>query len=178
MNTMKATMQNRVSKRSGRQLNELIGKAMDPVARKRGFASSELLAAWPELVGKAYQGKVQLGRLVWPRTKNAEGEPVADPATLLVHADGSTALFFTHEAPQIRDRINAFLGWNAVGRIKIVQRPVLKSKRVEHKPLRELSEIESRRIEQKVAHVENDRLRAALEKLGKSIVARSSDGES
>ncbi|KZL18791.1 hypothetical protein PsAD2_02307 [Pseudovibrio axinellae] len=170
---MKATAQNRVPNRSSRQLNELIGKTMHPVARKRGFASADLLAAWPELVGKQYHGKVQPGRLVWPRTKSADGEPVAEPATLLVHSDGPTALFFTHEAPQLRSRINAFLGWNAVGRIKVVQRPALKTKKTTPKPLRELSEIESRRIEQKVADVSDDRLKAALEKLGKNIVART-----
>ncbi len=170
---MKATAQKRVSKRSSHQLNELIGKTMHPVARKHGFASADLLAAWPELVGKQYHGKVQPGRLLWPRTKSSDGEPVAEPATLLVHADGPTALFFTHEAPLLRDRINAFLGWNAVGRIKVVQRPVLRTKKTTPKPLRELSEIENRRIEQKVADVSDERLKNALEKLGKSIVARS-----
>ena len=82
-------------------------------------------------------------------------------------------MFFTHEAPHLRDRINAFLGWNAVGRIKVVQRPVLRTKKTTPKPLRELSEIENRRIEQKVADVSDERLKNALEKLGKSIVARS-----
>ncbi|WP_082826820.1 MULTISPECIES: DUF721 domain-containing protein [unclassified Pseudovibrio] len=173
MKTMKATAQNRVSRRSSHQLNELIGKTMHPVARKRGFASADLLTAWPELVGKKYHGKVQPGRLVWPRAKSSEGEPVAEPATLLVHADGSTALFFTHEAPQLRDRINAFLGWNAVGRIKVVQRPALRTKKITPKPLRELSEIENRRIEQKVASVSDERLKNALEKLGKNLIART-----
>ncbi|WP_189435372.1 DUF721 domain-containing protein [Pseudovibrio japonicus] len=176
MKTMKATAQNRAPRRSNHQLSELIGKTMHPVARKRGFASADLLAAWPELVGKQYHGKVQPGRLIWPRTKSTDGEPVAEPATLLVHTDGATALFFTHEAPQLRDRINAFLGWNAVGRIKVVQRPVLRSKKTTPKPLRELSEIENRRIEQKVADVSDERLKSALEKLGKCIVARSPAG--
>lgn len=170
---MKATAQNRVPKRSSRQLNELVGKMMHPVARKRGFASADLLAAWPELVGKQYHGKVQPGRLVWPRTKTSDGEQVAEPATLLVHADGPSALFFTHEAPQVRDRINAFLGWNAIARIKVVQRPILKTKKTTPKPLRPLSEIENRRIEQKVANVSDERLKNALEKLGKNIVART-----
>ena len=46
------------------------------------------------------------------------------PATLIIACEGFAALHVQHETGEIIGRINSFLGFNAVGRIKIVQKPV------------------------------------------------------
>ncbi|WP_082735552.1 DUF721 domain-containing protein [Polycladidibacter stylochi] len=170
---MKTAARSHEGMQTSHQLNELVGKTISPAARKRGFATVDLLAAWPELVGQRYMGKVQPVQLIWPRQKSDEAEQQAEPATLLVHCDGPTALFFTHEIPQVRERINVFFGWNAVGRIKVIQKHIPPTPVKEPQKLRDLSEAERERVKRKVSHVEDDRLRTALEKLGKAILAKS-----
>lgn len=172
---MKTAAQVKHSGKDGRQLGELIGATMHPVARKRGFATSELLSAWPELVGERYVDRVQPGQLIWPRRKTADGEPVLEPATLLVYADAPSALLLTHELPQLRERINAFFGWKAVDRIRIMQRTLARKPKAKAPKRRELSEDEKKKIKQQVEHVENSRLQQALEKLGQQIASRVDD---
>nr|WP_155197497.1 DciA family protein [Roseibium hamelinense] len=158
---------------------ELIGRAVDPVCQKRGFASLDLLKAWPDIVGERYADRVRPERLLWPRKPveaEASGEVFAEPATLLVHTDGATALLLSHEMPQVIERINTFYGWAAVGRIKIIQKAAPPRPKSRAKTLPPLTADEEARIKARVAGVENDRLRQALEKLGKQVVARQRKG--
>ncbi len=166
------------SKRETKALADLVSKAMTPACRKRGFASVDILAAWPEIVGERYGERVQPDRLVWPRRTGDDGEMTADPATLVVHTDGATALMLSHELPQIIQRINMFYGWAAVGRIKIVQRPVAIRRKPVRRPPRKLTGDEQKRLEGHVGSVADDRLRTALKKLGAQVIARSGERES
>ncbi|WP_082733994.1 DUF721 domain-containing protein [Polycladidibacter hongkongensis] len=172
---MKMASQAKKRQHTAHQLSELVNTTLTPAARKRGFASVDLIAAWPELVGPRYSEKVQPGQLIWPRTKNADGEQLAEPATLLVYTDGPTSLFFSHEIPQLRERINRFFGWCAVGRIKVMQRQPMRPQTIKKQPPKQISAAEKAQIQKVVAPVQDDRLRAALEKLGTAIRAKSSN---
>lgn len=156
-------------------LADLIGKAMTPACRKRGFASVDLLASWPDIVGARYAERVQPDKLIWPRRPEeavlAE-EAAPQPATLVVHTDGATALMLSHEMPQIIERINSFYGWAAVGRIKIVQKPVAIPPQKRRKPLRALTVAEQNLLDTQLAGVEHEGLRKALKKLGAQVLAR------
>ena len=55
-------------------------------------------------------------RIRWPRDGKA--------ATLVVRCDPSLALQFPHETDRVRERLNAYFGYPAVGAVKIVQQPV------------------------------------------------------
>lgn len=153
-------------------LSELIGKAMTPLCRKRGFASVDIVAAWPEIVGSRYGERVQPDRLIWPRRKDAEGQDISEPATLVVHTDGPTAMMLSHETSQIIERINVFFGWAAVNRIKITQKPVAARPRSRPKPAPSLTRDEKKRVDNQVQGVADDRLREALRKLGEQVIAK------
>lgn len=149
---------------------------MTPVCRKRGFASVDIVASWADIVGERYGTRVQPERLVWPRRPDlSDPENPPEPATLVVHTDGATALLLTHEIPQVLERINTFYGWAAVGRIKVLQRPVTVRRREHRRSLRALTTSEEKRLEEKLEGVENDRLREALKKLGAQVIARGTD---
>lgn len=157
-------------------LSELVGKAMTPACKKRGFASVDIIAAWGDIVGERYATRVQPDKLVWPRQPNlADPENPPQPATLVVHTDGATALMLSHESAQLIERINTFYGWAAIGRIKILQRPVTVKPASTRKALRPLTSSEEEELEEKLNGVENDRLRAALKKLGEQVIAKNSD---
>ncbi|WP_209011834.1 DUF721 domain-containing protein [Roseibium aggregatum] len=160
---------------AAKPLADLVGKAMTPACRKRGFASVDILASWPDIVGERYGERVQPERLIWPR--QPEEAVLADdaapkPATLVVHTDGPTALMLSHEMPQIIERINAFYGWAAVGRIKIVQRPVAARAHPRRKVLPPLTGAEEKKLDDKLSGFEHDGLRNALKKLGSQVIAR------
>ena len=92
---------------------ELIVGALDPLVRKRGLARAELIAWWPEIVGPAYACRTVPERIRWPRDGKA--------ATLFVRCDPSLALQLAHEADRMRERLNGYLGYAAVGAVRIVQ---------------------------------------------------------
>lgn len=157
-----------------RPLADLIGKTMAPVVRKRGFANLDLIANWPELVGSDYAETTQPDKIVWPRLKNADGEDQFAPATLHIRVSGKQALFLQHEIPLILERLNVFFGYAAIGQIRLIQKPLQKlytPHRYEPPTLTPRQEVKLNKL---TDGVEDDRLRAALTRLGKEIIANKS----
>jgi hypothetical protein len=141
----------------------LIGGAIDPLVRKRGLARAELMAWWPEIVGETYAGYAIPERIRWPRDGSA--------ATLVVACDPSLALQLAHETDLIRQRLNAYFGYPAVGAVRIVQRPVgrrVASTEVEPPSPPELSTA----MQERLARIDVP-LQESLRALGREILARS-----
>jgi len=155
-----------------RPIGDLIGRTLDKACRRRGFATSDLLADWPDIIGARYAGRVQPVRLDWPRPPRGVEEPEPQPATLVVQCDGATALLLTHDMPQVVERINGFFGWAAVSRLRILQRPLTPRRVTAPPPLRPLTESEEADLAARIAGVSDTRLAAALDKLGRAVVAR------
>ena len=86
----------------------------------RGFAAAEVIAHWPAIVGEA------LARQCSPEKLSMSGRA---GGVLRVRAPGSLALELQHLEPQVIDRINAYLGYRAVGRLAFTQAPVPERKR-------------------------------------------------
>ncbi len=158
---------------AARPLADLIGGSLNGVCRKRGFATVDLLCDWPDIVGERYGERVMPDKLVWGRPREVNGETIAEPATLVVHTDGATALILSHELPQLIERINAFFGWAAVGRIRIVQKPVTVKKRPELKKSAVLSDDEQAKLQQRLKNVTNPKLHAALARLGAEVIGKN-----
>lgn len=157
-------------------LADLVGKAMTPACRKRGFASVDIVTAWPDIVGERYGTRVLPDKLIWPRQPElSDPEKPPQPATLVVHTDGATAMMLSHDSAQVIERINTFYGWAAIGRIKILQKPVRTKQAEQAKPLRSLTEREEEKLDKSLEGVENDRLREALKKLGAQVIAKGTD---
>ncbi|WP_428688121.1 DUF721 domain-containing protein [Roseibium sp.] len=160
--------------KDAKPLADLVGKAMTPACRKRGFASVDIVASWADIVGERYGHRVQPERLIWPRRPEAaDPESPPQPATLVVHTDGATAMMLSHDSGQVIERINTFYGWCAVGRIKILQKPVQTKPSPRRRELRPLTPREEEKLEESLEGVENDRLRQALKKLGAQVIARN-----
>jgi hypothetical protein len=95
---------------------ELIGSALDPLVRKRGLARAELISWWPDIVGETYAGCTAPERIRWPRDGKA--------ATLVVRCDPALALQFSYETDRVRERLNRYFGYPAVGAVRIVQQRI------------------------------------------------------
>ncbi len=167
-------------RRGARPLADLIGASLSPACRKRGFTTAELISSWPDIVGDRYAQRVAPDRIVWQRGSRgrdahgeALGQAMGEPAILEVHTDGATALMLSHETQVVVERINSFFGWAAIGRIKIVQRPIITRRRAAIPSLRKLTPEEEVELSSKVDAVANPALKQALERLGRAIIAKN-----
>ena len=147
-------------------LSELVGKVLAPVTAKRGFAAADLVAAWPEIVGQRFADCSRPERIVWPRGAAREG----DAGILELTVEGPRAIYVQHEADQIIERVNAFLGYAAIGALRIVQRPVAPARKAQLAPPRRLDAGAEAQLAETVAGVADDGLRAALERLGRGVL--------
>ena len=149
-------------------LGELIEACIGPAYAAQGFASTDILTAWPEIVGARLSRHCQPVKLEWPRRRSKD-EGKAESGTLVVRVDGVFALELQHLAPVVIQRINAHYGWACVGRI------VLKQGRVHRAgaraAARDLDPGRRGEVAQAVSHIEDGPLREALDRLGIAVVS-------
>ncbi|OHV87102.1 DUF721 domain-containing protein [Mesorhizobium sp. ORS 3428] len=151
-------------------VSDLATEILDPVLRKRAGMSIGLVQSWEEIAGPRLARHSRPEKIQWPRRLH-EDDPF-EPALLVIACEGMAALHLQHEAGEVINRVNAFLGFNAIGRIKIVQKPVLTDK-ARPKPVpRPLSEAEKSRLARTVGKIEDAGLRASLERLGATILGQ------
>ncbi|WP_315919319.1 DUF721 domain-containing protein [Mesorhizobium sp. SP-1A] len=149
-------------------VSDLASGILDPMLRKRTGMSLALVQSWEEIAGPRLAARSRPEKIQWPRRLH-EDDPF-EPATLVIACEGLAALHLQHETGEIIGRVNAFIGFNAVGRIRIVQKPVSAGKGKEKPVPRPLSETEKARLSGTVAKIEDEGLRASLERLGASML--------
>src|SRR5690242_11892487 len=127
---------------------------LDPVMRKRAGMSVGLVQSWEEVAGPRLAGRTRPEKIVWPRRVNDE-DPF-EPAVLVIACEGTAALHVQHETSEIVSRVNAFLGFSAIGRVRIVQKPVNASPERPRPRLRPLSDSERKRLAETVGQIEDE----------------------
>ena len=151
-----------------RSVSEVLGRVLEPVIARRTGMTLDLYRAWPEICGEEFGRTTRPQKIDWPRRAH-EDDPFK-PATLVVACEPSAALFFQHEQPVILERVNRFFGFEAVERMRIVQKPVLEqqSHALKNKP--GLSPQEELRLQELLGEVVDRNLREKLEKLGRGVI--------
>ncbi len=153
-------------------LAELIEGCIGPAFAAQGFASTDILAAWPEIVGERLSRYCRPSKLEWPRRRRKATEPgvhAPDSGTLVVRVEGVFAIELQHLAPVVIQRINAHYGWACVDRLVLQQDRVGRGSRSASRP----SVDPERRgaVALAVSRVDDERLRDALDRLGVAVVA-------
>lgn len=153
-----------------RPLADIIAAPLSAACRKRGFATLDLVAHWPDIVGPAYAETTAPDQLSWPRRpKGLIEEEVHEPAVLTVRCSGAAAMRLTLEAPQLIERINTFFGYRLVGRLKPLQLPPVRiGPRPRPRPVQLTPEAE-KRVQTLASGIADDGLKAAVERLGRAI---------
>ena len=142
----------------------LLGRILDPAARRRGFAEASLLADWATIVGPAMARRCQPVRV-----EHAPGRRGA--GVLLLQASGAAALEIQHAAPQLIERINGYFGHRAVRQLRLVQMPLPAVPPPPPPRLRAVSAPEEAALAEGVAEVADAALREALLALGRTVRA-------
>lgn len=160
---------------SASQIADIANGVMDPLLAKKAGINSMLLGVWGEIVGPDFADDTRPEKIVWPpRSQNAdhnlESGGGLQPGTLTIACEGARALFFSHQQNEVMARINSFLGFPAIARIKIVQKSIVKHEHLRKKP-RKISPSEQKELNSMISSIEDDRLSAALEKLGRAVLS-------
>ena len=146
-----------------RPLSDLLAATLSDALKAQGFASTEIISRWPDIVGTEIAAHSEPLKINWPR---AVGEKAAEPATLVLRVEGPAALEIQHLSAVILERVNRFFGWQAIGRIALRQAPL---RRRERSPAREPDPAAAARIAETLADVKDEGLRQALARLGAAI---------
>ena len=156
------------------RLPDLLGRVLDPPARRRGLAEATLLTDWPAVVGPELAARSQPVKLTGDRS--ARGA-----ATLVLHCGSAAALELQHAELQLLERINDHFGYPAVARLRLIQAPPKRP--VKHRaarPVRALTPDDLEAIEVAVVPLADPGLREALARLGRTLKAQidepASDG--
>lgn len=144
---------------------------------RRGFAESRVLTEWDAIVGEA------LAPLCRPVKVSYSAGGFG--ATLIAMTSGARAPEVEMLGPRILERVNAFYGYRAVSRFKVVQTAsgmgaggfAETSRGFDRggspKPVpRPVSEEQARAVAGAVVGVESEPLRDALDRLGRNIISR------
>ena len=149
-------------------VSDLASDVLDPVMRKRAGISIEIVQSWTEIAGERLANTTRPIKILWQR-RMSDQDPF-EPATLVIACSGPAALRVQHESAEIVGRLNAFLGYGAVGRIRIVQKHVAAEVRPPRRQ-RPPTAAEAGRLEAVTGGIEDEGLREALRRLGASVLA-------
>jgi hypothetical protein len=157
-----------------KQVSELLTGVLSDVLARRSGMTLDLLASWENIVGPDYADWTMPEKITWPRRAD-DGDPFK-PGGLIVACDGAKAVFFQHETIQILERVNHFFGYQAIDRIRIVQKPVQRQKRSAPKDA-PLAEPQLAKLEAILAEIIDPELRRRLEAFGKGVYSRKNERE-
>jgi len=130
------------------------------VARHGGGVLARLKSDWPAIVG------AEMAASTWP-------EALARGGTLKLRVAPMKGLEIQHRAPLVIERINLFFGRGVVERLALVQGPLPLPPPAMREPTRPLARSDEAALEYQLNAVADPELRAALDRLGRSIIGAS-----
>jgi hypothetical protein len=156
---------NKPGRLQARPLADLLHKTLKDAFAKHGFAATELVTRWAEIAGSEIAAHCEPERIVWARRPAGDEEPL--PGTLVLRVEGPTAIEIQHLSRLILERVNGFFGWQAVAELRLRQAPLSRRERRALPPPPDPAEAE--RIAASLPDISDERLRAALGRLGAAV---------
>ena len=158
----------RKDKGSGcRSLAAMLPRVTDRALGKRGFSEGALITRWTEIVGD------RLAQRCRPRGISYANRRERRDGTLLLRVAPGFATELQHLEPQIIERINRFLGYPSIVRLKFQQGPLPVRPRPAQAPEPPLDPEVKAALEEKLADVRDSAVRSALLGLGQSLGQRN-----
>lgn len=156
-----------------KQLRDVAGKVVGKSFVQQGFGSAELVTRWTEIVGADIAAHSEPIKIHWARVTPQHSSPrgersagMQEPGTLLLRVEGPAAIEIQHLTNVICDRVNQFLGWRAVARIRLQQAPL---RRGERKRARGPDPAATATIAATLPEIADGDLKHALARLGAAV---------
>lgn len=144
-----------------------IGHSVERIAKqaigKDWGLYAALLDHWQEIVGTEFARDTAPSKITFPHQPN---EARRRNGTLTVRLPKGLIMEFTFKADQIRQRINSYFGYDAIG--KITFEPVY-GVRPKAKNVKELDQTVLEDIKSEVNIIENNELKDVLQAFGESL---------
>ena len=152
------------------RLGEIVRRQIRPAAEKRGFAETRLLTHWREVVGAEIAAMCRPVKISYARDGFG--------ATLTLLTNGAFAPIVDARREEIRERINAVHGYNAISRIRVTQSAAEMLFAPEAPPPAKLAPPRHRlrSLDRELSSIENEDLRKSLRKLGEALLAEKAAG--
>jgi hypothetical protein len=147
-----------------RPLADIAAAPIAEALQQAGFAATEVITRWDEIVGEDLAQRSSPIRIAWPRRPQGAAEP--EPGTLHVRVEAPFALEVQHLAPVIIERVNAFFGWRCVTGLRLTQVPMRPRKRPAEPPRPPADE---NRLSKAVSGFEDEGLRQAVARFGRAV---------
>ena len=149
-----------------RTLATLVGPMAGRLLGAEGRSLGRIVADWPSIIGPAWTGRCLAESLTGSR--HGQG------GTLTLRVEPADALELQHLAPWIIDKVNAYLGFKAVERVRLVHGVVPTA---HHRPQPATTDPEdAAAVDALVADVADAGLRERLASLGRGLYHRDRDG--
>ncbi len=141
-------------------LTKEIRQITQPILGARGFAGTDIVACWDELVGPDLAKGVRPEKLTFEKDSRING-------TLHVKsAGGAFAMLFEHQKQRVIERLNTYFGYPAVARIKITQGALKLKPLTLPKITKPISARDKEALRQKVAAIDDPELRELTYQIG------------
>lgn len=150
---------------SPRALASTLPKITKAVLDKGGRDYATLIAEWSAIVGAALAASSQPEKLV----RRRQDDERSQGGVLTIRVTGGAALEIQHREPQIIERINSYLGYRGIVRLKLVQGVLTRRTQAGPQPERVLSEPESQAIDSAAGQVADPDLKARLARFGRAL---------
>ena len=142
------------------------------VSESRGFAQTRVLTHWPEIAGEDMAAISRPVDVSYAR--NGMG------ATLTLLTTGANAPLLEMQKEKLRERVNAVYGYNAISRVRITQTAPTgfaegQAQFAPPPPVeeRQANPEQAAEVRSAVDPVQDEGLRAALERLGRNVLLSS-----
>jgi hypothetical protein len=172
--TSKGAKQRANGRSPARAVGSFVPKLTQTAFEKFGFSIVALLTDWPTIVGPKLAQYTVPDRIKWPRgVEHHDGEPTNGPrrgATLCILVEPARALDVQYQGALIIDRINSYFGYRAIAELRLQQESVAHVPDLVP-PLRKPVPILP--PDPVLSAIPDDGLRAALQRLEASVLARS-----
>jgi hypothetical protein len=155
---------NKPGKSFPRPLADVLHKTLKDAFAKQGFASTELVTRWAEIVGAEIAEHSEPEKIQWSRRPCGGETP--EPGTLVLRVEGPAAVEIQHLSGVVLERVNRFFGWQAVGALRLRQAPLRRRAKA---PQRGGDAEAAARIAAGLPEIADENLRAALGRLGAAI---------
>jgi hypothetical protein len=144
-------------------LAELVSVCVADVFARQGFTSCAIVTHWDDIVGPEIAAVAEPIRMQWVRSRDPDEAP---PATLVLRVEGPAALEIQHMGGVILERVNRYLGWQAVDTLALRQAPLTRRRRV---PRPTIDAAAAAAIAVQMTGIADESLRTALGRLGAAI---------
>lgn len=152
-----------------KSIADIAGSINNRTFARFGFAKSDIILHWTEIVGSVLARSSLPERLIMPK---ANQKPEGRAGVLHIRVEGSYAPEMQHLEPLVIDRINSYYGFKAVERLIFHHGKVDRETPDQKYQVPILSDSQKNKLDMMLKDIKDDQLRASLFNVGAELTAK------